>query len=192
MVSRSRIRRCRRGSLGFSVWSLGGELCRWLGRAYPFVLFRGRGWFVECWQLSGRGGGAAYCRSGLGGALRAVFLPRSDRVACIGCRCRGVVFVFDLFVGLLSVARTGLRVRSRFVRACRVLRIGRGSRIWLGGDVAVGVEAESYEKLSKKLPLAPFCPHSKRGGPVRIFSCCARECRICGCLRWFVIQRRHR
>ena len=38
-----------------------------------------------------------------------------------------------------------------------VLRIGHGSRILLGGDVAVGVEPESYEKLSKKLSSAPFC-----------------------------------
>ena len=40
VVSRLRIRRCRRGTLRFLVWSLAGEPCRWLGRAYPFVLFR--------------------------------------------------------------------------------------------------------------------------------------------------------
>ena len=119
-------------------------------------------------------GGVAYCRSGLGDALRAVFIPRSDRVARVGRR-RGGVFVFDLVVGIVSVARTGLRVRIRFVRGCRVLRIGHGSRIWICGDMAVGVEPENYEKLSEKLSLAPLCPHSKRGRPVRTFSRCVER-----------------
>ena len=70
-------------------------------------------------------------------------------MARIGRRCEGVVCVFDLVVGLVSVAQTGFQVRRRFDRACHVLRISRGSRIWLGGDVAVGVEPEGYEEFSK-------------------------------------------
>ena len=44
------------------------------------------------------------------------------------------------------------------VRARRVLHGGRESRIWLGGDVAVGAEPVNCEKLSKTVvsPLLPL------------------------------------
>ena len=200
LFSRLSVCRCRRGSLCVSVWSLVGDLCRWLGREVAaFVDSRGR---VVSYVSIRTVSLTEMVRLLLKVVWRAV-VPR------IVVRVWAMPFVLlfyrevtewhalDVDAEGFFCLRSGRGARvgspewasslEAVVHACRVLRVGHGLRIWLGGDVAVGVEPENCEKLSKNCRQPPSVTYSNRGRLVRVFSSCAKECRVCGSLRWFVI-----
>ena len=125
------------------AWSYRCDVCRWLFSRGVLRSFSARSADGAASATVARclgSGIAACCRSVLPVALRAVFLPRGNRVARIGRRCGG--FVFDLVMELSLVARNGVRDLTRS-SVPAVLRVGHRSCIWLGGDVAVGREPEN-------------------------------------------------